>query len=129
MFGLARTLALPSRQFAEDLIGLFPDDFDQHTFSATAIELAVEDLFPRAEVELAFGDGDDDLAAHDLPFHVGVGIVFAGAVVLVLGGGRVGGELFEPDIVVVQQAVFGVIDIDAGGAMRCLIVNSSKDGR
>jgi hypothetical protein len=98
-------------------------------FSATAIEFAVEDLFPRAEVELAFGDGNDDLAAHDLAFHVGVGIVFAGAVVLVLGSGRVGSELFEPDIVVVQQAVFGVIDIDAGGAMRCLIVNSSKDGR
>ena len=72
-------------------------------------------MFPRAEVEFAVGDGDDDFAAHDLAFEVGVGVVFAGAVVVVLGGGRVGSEFFEPHFVVVMEAGFVVVDEDAGG--------------
>src|SRR5262245_56439415 len=57
------------------------EDLDQDSLRPAAVELAVEDLLPGAEVELAVGDGDDDLAAHDLPLHVGVGVVLAGAVV------------------------------------------------
>src|SRR3974390_1537079 len=57
----------------------FADDFHQHALLAPAVELAVEDLFPRAEVEFAGGDGDDDFPAHDLALPVGVGVVFAGA--------------------------------------------------
>ena len=59
--------------------------FTSTRLSPAAVEFAVEDLFPRAEIEFAFGDGDDDFAAHDLAFHVGVGVVFAGAVVVVGG--------------------------------------------
>jgi hypothetical protein len=51
---------------------------------------------------------------------VGVGIVFAGAVVVVTGDRFVRGEFFEPDFIIVQEAVLGVIDKDGGGAMRCL---------
>ena len=54
-----------------------------HSLVALAVELAVEDLLPRTEVELALGDRDDDFAAHDLALHVRVGVVFAGAVVRV----------------------------------------------
>ena len=39
----------------------FPDDFNQHTFPAAAVEFAVEDLFPWAEVEPPVRDRDDDL--------------------------------------------------------------------
>ena len=84
---------------------LFPDHLDQHPLRPVAVELAVEDLLPRAEVELALGDRDDDLAAHDLPLQVGVGVVLAGAVVVVVV--RVGverGELLQPDAEVVVQA-------------------------
>ena len=84
-------------------------------FGAVAVELAVEDLFPRPKIELAISDGDDDFAAHDLAFHVGVGVVFAGAVVLVLGSRGMRGEMFEPLFVVFVQAGFVVVDEDGCG--------------
>src|SRR5262249_44140621 len=58
---------------------LFSDDLDQHSLGPPAVELAVEDLLPRAEVELALGYRHHDLAAHDLALVVGVGVVLAGA--------------------------------------------------
>ena len=93
---------------------LVSDDFDEDAFSAAAVEFGVIDLFPWAEVELAVGDGDDDFAAHDLALEVSVGVVFAGAVVLVLTGGGMGRELFEPCVVVFDEAGLGVVDVDAG---------------
>ena len=41
-------------------VGLVGHHLDQRAFLATAIELAIGDIFPRAEIEFAFGDGDDD---------------------------------------------------------------------
>jgi hypothetical protein len=69
-----------------------PDHLDQHPLRAPAVELAVENLLPRAEVELAVGDRHDHLAAHDLPLVVGVAVVLARAVVVVAlaGEGRTG---------------------------------------
>jgi hypothetical protein len=93
----------------------FTDDLHEDAFAAVAVEFAVEDLFPWTEIEFAVGDGDDDFAAHDLAFEVGVGVVFAGAVVVVLGGRRVRGEFFEPDFVVVMEPGFVVVDENAGG--------------
>ncbi len=58
-----------------DLTVLFADDLDQDALAAAAVELAVEDLLPRAEVELAIGDGDHHFPAHDLALEVGVGVV------------------------------------------------------
>ena len=95
------------------------DDFHQHPLSSPAVELAVEDLLPRPEVERAFGNGHHDLTAHDLALEMRVGVVLAGAVVIVLRGRLVRGELLEPDVVVVQEAVLAVVDIDAGGGVRC----------
>ena len=47
--------------------------------------------------------GHDDFAAHDLPLQVGVGVVLAGAVVVVAVGARVErGQLFQPYLVVVR---------------------------
>jgi hypothetical protein len=37
----------------------------------------VEDLLPRPKVDVALGDRHQNLPVHDLPFQVGVGIVFA----------------------------------------------------
>ena len=109
--------------------GLLPNDLYQHPLPPPPVKLAIENLFPRAEIEFAFGDADDDLAAHDLAFHVRVGVVLAGAVVLVLGGWRVRRQLFQPNVIVVKQTVFGIVDINAGGAMRCLFaICTSKPG-
>ena len=70
---------------------LLTDDLDEDSLAAAAVKLAVEDLFPRAEVELAARDGDGDLSAHDLALQVGIAVVFAGLVVAVLLDGCVGG--------------------------------------
>src|SRR5262245_29659724 len=58
-----------------------PDDLDQDPLGPAAVELAVEDLLPRAEVELPLRHRDHHLAAHDLALVVRVGVVLAGAVV------------------------------------------------
>jgi hypothetical protein len=39
--------------------------YNQDTFSAASVELAVKNLFPRAEVQFALGDRHHDLAARD----------------------------------------------------------------
>src|SRR5262249_34886768 len=99
----------------EELRSLFPEDFDQHPFRPTAVELAVEDLLPRPAVEPALGDGHDDLASHDLPLQVGVGVVLARAVVEVdVGGGVEGCQPLEPALVVLVQAGLVVVDEDRG---------------
>src|SRR3954471_24865420 len=93
---------------------LFADYFDEHALAAAAIEFAVENLFPRPEVQFGFGDGHYDLPSHDLPLQVGVGVVLSGAIVFVLGSGRVGREPFEPGVIVMKQPILGVVDVNAG---------------
>jgi hypothetical protein len=76
-----------------------------------AVELAVENLLPGAEVEFPLRDGDDDLPTHDLPLQVGVGVILAGAVVVVVGGvGVEGCELLQPHAEVMVQAALVVVD-------------------
>ena len=89
------------------------DNFDEDTFAAEAVEFAVEDLFPRTEVEFPVGDGDDDFATHDGAFEVGVGVVL-GPVVGVLGPGFLGGEFFQPAFEVLMEAGLVIVDEHAG---------------
>ena len=63
--------------------GLFPNNLHQHPLPPSPVELVIENVFPRAEMQLAARNGDDDFTAHDLAFVVGVGVVFAGAVVVI----------------------------------------------
>jgi hypothetical protein len=67
---------------------------------------------PRPKIQLAVGDGHHHFAPHDLPLQVGVGVVFAGAVVLVLRCRRVPGQAFQPGLVVGVQTRFVVVDDD-----------------
>src|ERR1700730_2006113 len=62
---------------ARPMIGLLPNHLHEHLLRPAAVEFAVKDLLPGAEVELAGGDGDDDFAAHDLPLEMGVGVGIA----------------------------------------------------
>jgi hypothetical protein len=95
---------------------LLPDDLDQHPLGPVAVEFAVENLFPRAEVEFPLGDGDDDFPAHDLTLQMGVGVVLAGAVVVVMV--RVGIErrqFLQPLAEIMVQAALVVVDEDRTG--------------
>ena len=67
------------------------NDLDQHSLRAVAVELAVENLLPGAEVEFAIRNCHDHLPAHDLPLHVSIGVILADAVLLVAGGRGVEG--------------------------------------
>jgi len=99
--------------------GSFAQDFHEHPFFPSAIKLVIEDMFPGPQVELALGNSYHDLPAHDLPFHVGIGIVFACTVVMVSLGGRIEWcERLKPDFVIVVQARFIVINKDRGGDMH-----------
>ena len=100
---------------AATVMGSLAENFHERAFAAAAVELAVENLFPRAEVEFARSHGDDDLAAHDGALEVGVGVVLAGAVVVVSRVGLFGRKLFEPALVVGMQAGLVVVDEDARG--------------
>ncbi|CUQ66967.1 protein of unknown function [Candidatus Nitrospira inopinata] len=92
---------------------LFADDFHQHSFSSTAVELPVKNLLPWTEVQLAARDGHHHLPPHDLTFHVSVAVVLAGVVVSIARVVR--SEPFEKLVVVAQEAWLVVIDVDAGG--------------
>jgi hypothetical protein len=64
-------------------------------------------LLPGAEVELAGSDRDADLATHDLPLEMGVGVVFASAVVILsLGRGVERREAFEPFLSISATTAF-----------------------
>ncbi|VTR70089.1 hypothetical protein DESC_780278 [Desulfosarcina cetonica] len=94
--------------------GLFPDDLHQHPLFTAAIKLTIENTLPGAEIQAPLRNGHDHLPAHDLPFHMRIGIVFAD-IVPILRHRFVGGQFFQPDIIVVVQAGFIVIDEHRGG--------------
>src|ERR1039458_4244088 len=97
MVGLSRLRCAIYSSIAPYGSPLFPNHFNHHPFRPSPVELAIKDLFPWSEVEPAVGNGDNDFAAHDLAFHVGVGVVFAGAIVMVTLGRRIeGGQFLEP---------------------------------
>lgn len=88
---------------------------DEHSLAPSAVELAVENLFPRPKVQFAFADRDDDFAAHDLTLEVGVSIVFASAIVAISGRRLVRREFFQPDLVIVMESRFIVINKHRAG--------------
>ena len=106
-----------------------PEDLDDHPLRPAAVELAVEDLLPRAQVEPALGHRHDHLVVDEQVLEVGVAVVLAAAVVAVVAGigqqlaGHVVGrllparrrDLVEPLHHVLVQAGLVVVDPDRGG--------------
>jgi len=99
-----------TRSRGKILAASFSDNFHENPLPPITVEFSIEDLFPGAEVEFAVGDRDDDFAAHYLAFEVGIGVVFAGAVVVILRSGSVRGEFFQPDFIIVVKTAFVVVD-------------------
>ena len=93
----------------------FTYDFDQDPLLTTAVELAVEYLLPRSEVQFPCGHCDDDLAFHNLPFQMRIAIILAAEVVTISAGRLVRRQLFEPVLVILMQAALIVIDEDGRG--------------
>src|SRR6185436_11874899 len=84
--------------------------FDHHAFLPLPIELSVEHLFPRSQVQLTPSDGDNHLVPHERPLQMGVGVVFTRLVVAIRQPG--GRELLQPFLKVVNQAIFPVVHVD-----------------
>ena len=65
-------------------------------------------------MEFATGNRNHDLAAHDLPFVMGIGVVFPGAVMVIpLGRWIEGGQFFQPPVVIVVETALVVIESDS----------------
>lgn len=91
---------------------LFPHRLDDHALGPLAVKLGVEHLLPGTQIELAAGDGQEDLMPEQEVLQVRVSVVFAGAVVAVIR--TLGGELLEPLADVFDEAALGVVDVDGG---------------
>ena len=99
------------------------DNLDEHPFAPASVEFAVEDLLPGAEVKPASGYGNYNFTAHDLAFHVSIGIVFPAVVVSILVDRLVRGELFEPRGVVAMESALVVVDEHRSSDMHCVNKN------
>jgi len=88
----------------------FPNNLHQHPLASPSVEFSIEDLFPGAEVQFAFGNGHHDFAAHDLAFHVGIRIILSRAVVVVLGRWFMWCQLFQPHLIIVMQPALIVVN-------------------
>jgi hypothetical protein len=54
---------------------LLSDDFYQYPLLPSAIEFTVKDPFPGTEIEFSAGDRHHHFPAHDLAFHMGIGVL------------------------------------------------------
>src|SRR3954454_1260686 len=75
---------------------LLPQHLDDQPLRPAAVELGVEDLLPRAEVEAAGGDRQDHLVVDEQVLEVSVAVVLAAAMVAVVAGG---GKQLAGDVV------------------------------
>jgi hypothetical protein len=89
--------------------------FNQDSLSPSAVKFAVENLFPRPEIQFALRNCDDDFSAHDLTFKVGVSVVFASPVVPICVRWCVRSEFFQPHLVIVMEPRLIVIDEHRSG--------------
>jgi hypothetical protein len=93
---------------------LFPNDLHQHPLLSAPVELPVQDLLPRPEVQPPLGYCHHDFPPHDLPLDVRVGVVLAGVVVALLAHRLVRSDLLQPGFIVVMQSRFVVVDEHRG---------------
>ena len=96
----------PPYLFFEDL---FPDNLDEDAFMAATVELAVEDLLPGTEVQTPVCDRHHYFTPHYLPLQMGVGIILT-HIMAILGNRFMGRQFFQPDVIVMVQSGFIVVD-------------------
>jgi hypothetical protein len=96
---------------------LFTDYFHQDPFFSSAVKFSVKNPLPGAEIQFSLCDSDYAFPAHDLPLHVGIGIVFT-HIVLVLGYRFMGGQFFQPLVIVMVQSGLIIVDKNRCGNMH-----------
>ena len=89
---------------------LLSNNLHERAFASSAVELTIKNLFPGAKIKCAVRDRDHHLAPHYLALHMRVRIVLSRTVMLILRGGSMRREPFKPNLVIVQQSVFRIID-------------------
>jgi hypothetical protein len=92
---------------------LFTNNLNKSALTSPSVKLAVKDSFPGTKIKLSVCYCDYYLSAHNLPFHVGVGVVLT-HVVAILGDGLMRSQPFQPDLVVMMQTCFIVVDKHGG---------------
>jgi hypothetical protein len=75
-----------------------------------------------SEIKFTFGHSHYGFPAHDLPFQMGVGIVYT-HIVPVLGDRLVGGQLFQLFFIILMESGFIIVDKDRGGDVHCVYEN------
>ena len=83
---------------------LLADDFYKDVLPSSAIELAIEDLFPGAKVKLAIGNSNNTLTAKELTLDVGISVVLTCTVVEVLGSRGVRDHFLKEGLEVLVKA-------------------------
>ena len=94
---------------------LLADDLHQHALAPPAIELAVEDLFPRAESSLPLVMATTTSRPMTCRFRCASALSSPVRLCWYWEVGACGRQLLQPHLVIVEQAVFGVIDEDRRG--------------
>lgn len=101
---------------------LLSDDLDDDPFGALPIEFAVEEALPRAKVDPAIGDGQDDLVMQQEVFEVGIAVILTCLVMAI--GGIYGCKLLGPFHDVAVEARFLILDDN-----RCGEVHGRYEGQ
>src|SRR5215216_6867582 len=104
---------------------LFTDNLDQYTFPSATIELPVEDLLPCSEIEFPIRHGNDHLAAHDLAFHMCIGVIFARIVMTILSDWFVRCQFLQPFLVIIVQSAFVIVDKYGCRNVHCIYQNQT----
>ena len=89
---------------------LFSHYLNDDAFIALPVELGIENLLPRSEVQFPVGDRHDDFVVNDQRFKVSISIVLARLVMQVILAERSQG--FEPDVDILNQPALVVIDVN-----------------
>jgi hypothetical protein len=95
---------------------LLSNNLDDDPFGALPIEFAVEEALPRAKVDSAIGDGQDDLVMQQEVFEVGIAVILSRLMMAI--GGIFGCELLCPFHDVAVEARFLVLDDYRRGEMH-----------
>src|SRR5439155_23465242 len=100
------TILARTRRASRPRARSLPDDLHHHPLLPPPVELGVEDLLPRAEVELPLRDRQDHLVVDQRALQVRVGVVLTRLVVAIVARRR---QLVEPlDEVLLQPRLLVV---------------------
>ena len=86
MISATRPASAPGAKIRDDSRAYSPRHLDHQPLGPAAVELAVEDLLPRTEVEPAVGHRHDHLVVNEEVLEVRVAVVLAAAMVTVVAG-------------------------------------------